>query len=88
MLRPGGYFICTSPDATREADTFTCKHCNGIVMVKPLAPPEEMGGRCYQCDSLICQRCVAKGRCDPFEEKLKRIEASYHARRSYDAAAA
>jgi hypothetical protein len=26
---------------------------------------------------------VDKGECDPFEEKRRRMEASYHARRSY-----
>lgn len=63
----------------KEADTFTCAHCNTIVHVKPRAPLEDLGGRCTICDSLICSKCVGKQTCDPFEEKLKRWEA----RKSY-----
>ncbi|WP_257318451.1 hypothetical protein [Shinella pollutisoli] len=86
MRSPGGILICTDvTGAAREADTFTCAHCNAVVIVKPMTDPAEMGGRCRMCDGLICKRCAARGVCDPFEEKLKRIEASYHARRSYAA---
>lgn len=85
MRRPGGYLICTSFNDGRvqEADTFSCAHCNRIVVVKPMSPPEDMGGRCGCCDKLICANCVERGVCDPLEEKLKRIEASHDARRSY-----
>lgn len=83
MRRPGGYLICTDPDATQEHDTFSCAHCNAIVTVEPFADPADMGGRCGVCDGLICKTCNATGLCDPLEEKLKRAEASYHARRSY-----
>lgn len=88
MRRPGGYSIITDPalNSPLEADTFTCAHCNSIVTVKPRCDPAEMGGRCYVCDALVCQDCAQKRVCDPLEEKLKRAEASYHARRSYEAA--
>lgn len=65
-----------------DGETFTCGHCNSVTMVPPMARPEDIGGLCYGCMRAICSRCVDGG-CDPIEEKLQRIEASYHARRSY-----
>ena len=84
MRKPGGYSIITDPAfaSAREADTFTCYHCQKIIFVKPLCDPAEMGGRCTICDKLICKHCVGNG-CDPFERKLERLEA----RRSYEACA-
>ena len=34
-----------------------------------------MCGSSNYLDGLICPRCAAKGGCDRFEEKLKRVEA-------------
>jgi DNA-directed RNA polymerase subunit RPC12/RpoP len=83
MRGTSGYATLYDPDFKgghpKEADTFTCAHCNSIVHVKPRAPLEDMGGYCTVCSSLICLKCVGTGTCDPFEEKLKRMEA----RRSY-----
>jgi hypothetical protein len=74
-----GYATLYDPDFRgghpKEADTFTCAHCNRIIHVKPKAPLEDLGGRCNMCDDLICPDCVRTGQCDPFEEKLKRMEA-------------
>jgi len=80
MRRPGGYLLSVDPDAGSpfEADTFTCRHCQKIVLVKPMCDPADMGGRCTVCDGLICKNCVGKG-CDPMEKKLQRLEA----RKSY-----
>ncbi|GAB5506690.1 MAG: hypothetical protein Rhirs2KO_18530 [Rhizobiaceae bacterium] len=84
MRNPGGFLICEDVSGrVEERDTFTCGHCNGIVVVGPRSDPADMGGRCYICDSLVCPRCHAKGVCVPLEENLRRLEASYHARRSY-----
>ncbi|MDP2410348.1 MAG: hypothetical protein Q8M26_08685 [Pseudolabrys sp.] len=85
MRSPGGVIITTDPalPSPVERDTFTCGHCNGIVMVQPKQRPEDIGGMCKQCMKLTCPRCTGSGRCDPFMEKLKRVEARYHARRSY-----
>ena len=71
-----GYATLTTPlgGTVKEADTFTCGHCNSIVHIRPREPLENMGGRCGMCDRLICPTCVTTGRCDPFEEKLKRQE--------------
>lgn len=84
MRREGGVFICSSPDGVTETSTFTCAHCGGIVLVPPKADINQLGGYCHPCGmKMICPRCVAKGSCDPLEQKLRRMEASYHARRSY-----
>lgn len=83
MRRPGGYAIETNGDGSLvESDTFTCGHCNKIQRVKPMSRPEDIGGLCKQCMTLICTECLG-GQCDPFEEKLRRHEARYHALRSY-----
>lgn len=89
MLRPGGYFVCDDPDPTKskgqkartECDTFTCAHHGGLVLVKPMCDPADMGGLCKVCMGLICKACNATGRCDPLEEKLKRAEARDRFRR-------
>jgi hypothetical protein len=89
MRRPGFYLIQTDPDpqrskgevAVKETDGFMCAHCQQAVFVKPFADPADFGGFCRICgssnylDGLICPRCAAKGGCDRFEEKLKRVEA-------------
>ena len=83
MRNPGGYAVLTDPDkGVVERDTVTCKHCQKLTHVKPKQRPEDLGGLCFVCMGLICSNCVGKP-CDPMEEKLKRAEASYHARRSY-----
>ena len=71
-----GYATLSGPfGMTKEADTFTCGHCQTVVHVRPKTPLEDMGGRCSMCDTLICPQCVKTGCCDPFEKKLKRMEA-------------
>jgi hypothetical protein len=84
MLRPGGYTFLTDGDTGKvtEGETFTCFHCRSLVMVRAGERPDDLGGFCTICAKHICSRCVGGG-CDPFEKKLKRMEASYHARRSY-----
>lgn len=80
MRQAQGYTIITGPDpGTGELDSFTCAHCNRVRFVKPMQRAEDLGGICHLCGdkrrpSFICELCVGKG-CDPFEEKLKRMEA-------------
>jgi hypothetical protein len=81
MRHPTGYLQSFGPDKTLEHDTFTCAHCNRIVVVKPKCDPADLGGLCKTCMKLICSECAAKGGCDPHEEKLRRAEAAYHFRR-------
>lgn len=86
MRNPGGYGVATDRETGKvisETDSFTCGHCGRIVFVKPKCDPADLGGNCYLCWKLVCPQCHAKGNCDPMEKKLDRMEASYHARRSY-----
>lgn len=79
-----GYTFTTDGNGnTQEGESFTCFHCQKIVIIPPKSRPEDMGGLCYLCYRLVCPNCVGKD-CDPFEEKRKRLEASYLARKSYE----
>lgn len=84
MRRAGGYAYTFDVGGIRqEADSFTCAHCNRIVIVKPKCDPMDLGGMCRICDKMICPTCVDLGKCDPLEKKLEREEAKYRALRSY-----
>lgn len=83
MRNPGGYAVLTDGEGVIEFDTLSCAHCQRIAHLKAKQRPEDVGGLCYGCMKPICPKCVDTGVCDPIEEKLKREEASYHARRSY-----
>lgn len=69
----------------REYDTFTCAHCNCLVVVKTkrIAGVHSVMNWCRHCMKMVCPQCGAAGGCDPFEEKLRRVEARYLALRSY-----
>jgi len=66
-----------------EHDTFTCGHCQRIVVVPAKCSPAELGGVCGHCNAMICPRCVASGVCVPWEEAMRRMEAKTEALRSY-----
>jgi len=84
MRNPGGYLQIFSPEgAVEEYDTMTCGHCNRIVKIKHKCDPSDLGGLCKLCMKMICPDCVNTGECEPFEEKLKRMEARADALRSY-----
>lgn len=86
VRNPQGYATLTdiqSGKTIAECDTFKCQHCQRVVHVKAKANPDKLGGWCRQCAKAICPKCVATGRCEPFEKKLEAEEARYHARRSY-----
>jgi hypothetical protein len=83
MRNAGGYGVITSPDGIEEHDTFTCAHCNKVVVVPVRADPGDIGGMCYQCMRLVCPGCVAAGGCTPFERKLDLMERRADALRSY-----
>lgn len=85
MLKPGGYATWVDPEAPLlERDTFTCAHCNSIVVVEPAKPPEEMGGFCRMCMKCICKTCDQSGNCVPFERKLEAIEKAGRTRRNLE----
>lgn len=71
-----GYAVWTSLDgpAVKECDTFTCCHCNRIVMVKMRAAAEDLGGFCRMCMKMCCPSCADKG-CTPFEKRMEKYEA-------------
>lgn len=76
MFRPGGYaFTFDGGGVRQEADTFTCSHCNRIVIVKPKCDPCDLGGMCRLCMKMICPGCVDEGQCVPFEKKIEQQEA-------------
>lgn len=77
MLRAGGYAALTDRETgqVKEADTFTCHHCQRIVIVKPGCDPVELGGHCKLCDELICPRCYGLGKCTPWEKQMELMEA-------------
>lgn len=57
-----------------ECDTFTCRHCNKIVRIKPLCDPVELGGRCSGCDGLLCPLCASVSGCTHIERRMEIIE--------------
>lgn len=75
MRNPGGVLICEG-DVREETDTFTCKHCCKVVFVRPSEKPEDIGGFCRRCMSLICGPCVDLDKCRPIEKWLEEQERS------------
>lgn len=84
MRNPHGYGVERGPDGrvVREMDTFRCNHCHRIVIVKPLRPPEDLGGLCKICMDYLCKSCVEKaerapaGRgCVPYERQMDEASA-------------
>lgn len=69
-----GFILITDSRGTVEQETFTCGHCNNVIRVPHRANPDDLGGMCRICMSMVCGPCVEKRECDPFEKKLKRIE--------------
>lgn len=76
----GGYLIGSDPTSSLpiERDSFTCRHCNKVQLVKPYTDPRDYGGKCNRCQGIICRACVEKARagarCLPFEDFLTKIE--------------
>lgn len=58
-----------------EAPTFTCTHCQAVVVINPSRTRER--ARCYSCDHDICDGCGTKykltGVCLPY----KKIQEDY-----------
>ena len=53
-------------------EKLTCPHCQKIYD-RPGA--DEPVGFCHSCFSPVCIECGRENRCDPFEEKLRRMES-------------
>ena len=83
MRNAGGYAFTFDVGGVRqEADTFTCAHCNRVVIVKPKCNIDDLGGMCRLCVKMICPTCVGLA-CVPFEKKLEAVERRDRALRSY-----
>ena len=55
--------------ALYESATYTCRHCQRIVIMNPERTRER--GFCRKCDAYICDECTAAlsvGECIPFEK--------------------
>lgn len=84
MLKAGGYLVGHGPDGcVQECDSFTCGHCNRIVLVRPKQNAADVGGFCRCCTKLICGPCVDDGRCTPLEKRLEAAERRADTLRSY-----
>jgi hypothetical protein len=81
IRRLGGYVVASGPAGTVERDTFTCHHCNRVVVVAPGANAAACGGWCWLCSRLICGPCATRGNCDPWEKQMERMEARDRLRR-------
>lgn len=55
--------------STGEADTYTCGHCQRVVI---MAPGKQNEGMCRVCWRLVCKHCMKAGNCVPFEEEIER----------------
>jgi len=87
MRRAGGYRIITEPGkAPIENDTFTCNHCNGIVVVPPGTVAITVGATCLACMKQICEPCAKVMdrtlKCRPFEKRLEEMESRARFRKS------
>jgi hypothetical protein len=85
-MRAQGAIIITDPNLARprEADTFTCGHCQCVVAMHDLATgarkdANHIGIRCSACSAMICRSCsseLAKTlKCEPFERRLEAMES-------------
>lgn len=86
-LKPGGWTIIVEPDRPAvEKHSFTCSHCNGVTFVPARhSPTDELGGKCYVCDGLICMKCVHKvkttgQKCTPMAKRMEQIEEAHYKR--------
>ena len=56
-----------------EAPTYTCSHCQRVVVMNPLRQRER--GYCRNCDHYVCDECnivrVATGECRTFWAKVE-----------------
>jgi hypothetical protein len=81
MQRPQGQATIVGDEAPVERDTFTCFHCQRIVIVQLPGNPTvgagasvDLGGFCRLCMKHICGPCADQGSCTPFEKRLEREE--------------
>ncbi len=64
----------TGPQGVVTCSSFTCCHCNTVVIIPVKARAEDCGGWCMRCMRCTCKACAGKG-CRPFEQQLAEYEA-------------
>lgn len=79
-----GFLQSYGEAGTYERDTFTCQHCNFVVIVQPRCDPADFGGMCKSCYGLICPKCVGRRVCDPIEKMIERMEAGWLAKKKLE----
>ena len=61
---------------TYECATFTCRHCQRVVVINPLRTRER--GYCGKCDHYLCDECeltrVLTGECRDFERVIEQVQ--------------
>ena len=84
MRNAGGYLIVVDPERpTHEQDTFTCIHCNKIVLVKGTVTDFAW---CRKCMKPVCEKEICQDRCLPWERQLEISEARGKLHRALDEA--
>lgn len=78
-LWEGGVQETTPSGSSRvqSQKTYTCCHCNRVVIVPFNCRPDEMGSFCMRCHKPTCNqpKCNAVNGCTPFERRLEEMEA-------------
>lgn len=73
MARIGSMAEWTGPRGVVTCASFTCVHCNTVVIIPARAPADDCGGFCLRCMKPTCKACASKG-CTPFEAQLEAYE--------------
>lgn len=81
-----GYMTWSNPGGADliERDTFTCCHCNSVVIVEPKQAAADAGGWCLCCNKPICPRCADIPTCAPFLRQIEQAERKDRMRRSIE----
>lgn len=81
-----GYLLVdnrASGGTMQEVPTYTCSHCNSVVIMNPQRTRER--GFCRGCNSYVCDACNAIRaqtlRCETFEQKVDSVLTAVEAGR-------
>lgn len=71
--RAAGIPVGTGTAVHFEADTYTCSHCQAVVVMNP--ERKRARYKCYGCNHHICDNCAAEmasgAQCVPFAKKVE-----------------
>jgi hypothetical protein len=54
-----------------EADTYTCAHCQAIVIKNPLR--QRPRNVCHKCMAVVCDNPICVKECSPFARTIERV---------------